>query len=87
MGDEERDDWGFTPAEHEELQRLLLNYKGDFLSLWMSVNDEVTTIAHGDDPGFAGSFARMVPEGATVRVSPAGTVQRALLERLRKGAQ
>jgi hypothetical protein len=79
----QRDSWGFTEADHAELNSLLDRYDEDWLDTFMAIKNEIGTLAHGDDPGVAGDLARALPDGVTIRTFPHGGLWRELLTRLR----
>jgi hypothetical protein len=84
--DDARDDWGFSAADHTELQMLFQRHAARIPELMHAIvigDDGVAP--SGDDPGmmgFLGSCVSCHPD-SNVRVFPRGGFWWALLERLR----
>ena len=86
MAEDQRDDWGFTDADHAELQALLTKHQArarDVL-LELMMGDGIGVRPSPDDPGMMGWLAEAVGTNAKVRVFPKGGLQWAFLDRLRE---
>jgi hypothetical protein len=84
MADAERDDWGFTDADHAELQALMRKHEAQIPEVLLALmHDGITPMP--EDDGLMGVMARACPndEGHTTRVFSKGGLWWALLEHLR----
>jgi hypothetical protein len=80
--DAERDDWGFSDADHAELRVLMKRHQESLPSVLTALmEDGVAPMP--EDPGMMGLMAHLDPEGNT-RVFPKGGLWWSLLGRLRE---
>jgi hypothetical protein len=84
MPDDLRDDWGFTEADHAELEALSKKYDARLQEIFTELIEQGGITAMPDDPGFMGWMARTQPAGAKMRVFPKGGLWWTLLDRLRE---
>lgn len=79
---DDRDEWGFSEADHAELQALMQRYEDRVYSIFVSLM-QCGVRPEPDDPGFGGVLAQAIPD-APVRLFPPGGLWWALLDALRE---